>query len=205
MTLAFSPHFIPLIWLSQENPFLSTRKGSVWFTPSYWRSHRRFFRGLRAEAGLGGAGPSEDAGGNGEDDNDDDLTEVDTGKASSSKLGQAFRTKRADARRKQAAKATLETCRLTIRSQLGLGSAGGGSAGGGWARGTEVGEMSGKERAQAAPDFDHSRAASNPAEVLAKHQQVDAIMRQAEDPDETFIAQLERKVEKNTSAMREGT
>ena len=107
-----------------------------------------------------------------------------------SKLGQASRTKRADTRRKQAAKATQETYLPLMWSLLASGSAGGGSAGGGSARGTEVVEMSGKERAQAARDFDRSRPASKSAEVLTKHQQLYTITRQrlleerqAEDPD----------------------
>ena len=180
----------------------------------------------RAEAGLGGAGPSEDAGGNEENDYNDDTDEGGTGKTLAAKLGQATKKKRADARRKKAAKATLETYLPMIRSQLASGSAVGGSAGGGSARGTEESEMFGKERAQAALDFDRSRAASKSAEaacrsaeaasrsaeVLAKHEELYTITRQklveerkAEDPDEIFIAQLERNLKKHISAMQAET
>jgi len=165
----------------------------------------------RAEAGLGGAGPSEDAGGNGGDDNDDD-EEGGNGKSLASKLGEASKTKRADARRKQAAKATLDTYLPMIRSQLASGSADGGSAGGGSAHRTEGGEMFAKERAQAALDFDHSRAASKSAEVMAKHEQLYTITRQklleerqAEVPDDIFIAQLERNLKKHIPVMQAET
>ena len=99
-----------------------------------------------------------------------------------------------------------------IRSQLASGSADGGSAGGGLAHKTEVGGTFAKERARAALDLDRSRAASTSAEVLAKHEQLYTITReklleerQAEDPDEMFIAQLERNLNKHVSVMQAET